>query len=67
MENGTFKFSPSSSHHLKVSSIFFQLGVLLHIFICWAYECIKARSQDQSKHLLHFGPKQRKLEHQSGE
>jgi hypothetical protein len=67
MENGTFKFSPSSSHHLKVSSNFFQLGVLLHIFICWAYECIKACSQDQSKYLLHFGPKQQKLEHQSGE
>jgi hypothetical protein len=58
MENGTFKFSPSSSHHLKASSNFIQLGVLLHIFIYWAYECIKVCSQVQSKHLLHFGPKQ---------
>jgi hypothetical protein len=65
-ENGTFKFSPSFSHHLKVSSNFIQLGVLLHIFICWAYECIKACSQNQSKYLLHFGPKQQKLKHQSG-
>lgn len=36
-----FQVSPSSPHHFKVSSNFIQLGVLLHIFICWAYECLK--------------------------